>query len=231
MLDIGCGTGAHALAVAARVAPGEVSALDISEPLLTRARERAAIEGLPVTTTLADAQTAELPGGFDAATSRFGVMFFQDPAAAFANIAGAVRPGGRMLFAAWGPISLNPWWRLPIAIASERLGKPPPSVPNAPGPMGLADRDYALSQLRAAGLKGATVTPKTIALGRIGDAAFLAALSLRIGPAARIMRLLEGTSADAEAIQDGLAKAYSDYEDSDGLGIPATLNIIDVPLP
>ncbi len=227
VLDIGCGTGAHALAVADRVAPdGEVLALDVSEPFLKRAEERANAAKLPIKTMLADAQTARLPSTFDVATSRFGVMFFQDPAAAFTNIAKAIKPGGRLVFAAWAPVSINPWWRLPIAVASARLGALPPAPANAPGPMGLADDAFVKAELAKAGLEEATVTSRKIDLGTKSSAVKMAALAMKIGPASRVIHQLEGTEEDRTAIQEALTTAFSAYQDGEAFAMPATLNII-----
>ena len=232
VIDIGCGTGAHALAVAEAISPGgHVLATDISGPLLERAAERFTAAGAPVQTQLADAQVADFPGPFDAATSRFGVMFFENPAAAFANIARAIRPGGRMLFAAWGPVAVNPMWRLPAKIASEHLGSPPPVPPNAPGPMGLADIPYTERMLARAGFAEFSVTPTPVTLLPSGDAEAMAELSVRVGPASRVINHFQGTEADAQTIREALARALADYEDADGLAIPATLNIINVRLP
>ena len=229
VLDIGCGTGAHALAVVDALGPkGGVTALDISEPLLNRAIERFAAADAPVRAVLGDAQVVDLPKEFDLATSRFGVMFFADPAAAFANIAKAVRPGGRMVFAAWGPVSENPWWRLPLNIGKARLGSPEPMPPHAPGPMGLADVGYLEGQLVGAGLTRFAVTPTTIALGTMGGPAELAAQSIRIGPAARLIRLFDASPADAQAIEIDLTRAYEDYVDDGQFALPARLNIIDI---
>src|SRR5215470_17327500 len=118
VLDLGCGCGASSLALASRVGPsGRVLGLDVSEPMLARARERAA--GLAqVSFRHADVQTAALErGAFDAAFSRFGVMFFEDPQAAFRNVLGALRPGGRLVFVCWRPVAENPWVQVPMAAA------------------------------------------------------------------------------------------------------------------
>lgn len=235
VLDIGCGTGGHSFAAARRVgAGGEVMGFDISALLLQRASARAAAgpEGGNVRFRLGDAQSERFEAGaFDAATSRFGVMFFADPPAGFANIARAVRTGGRLAFGVWGPVAVNPLWRLPAAVASARLGSPPADQPNAPGPMGLADLTYLQGVLEAAGLAGIGTETVQIGLPHVGGAAGLAALSMRIGPAARIMRLQEGTSADAAAIEEGLRRAFEPYEDRGRLVIPATLHLIGGRLP
>jgi SAM-dependent methyltransferase len=227
VLDIGCGTGAHALAVAERTAPdGEVLALDISEPLLERTKERARAANLPIKTMHADAQVAMFPGTFDVVTSRFGVMFFEDPAAAFANMAKALKPGGRLVFAAWGPVSINPWWRLPTAVASARLGALPPTPNHAPGPMGLADEAYVKAELAKAGLEEASVASRKIDLGTKSNAVKMAALAMKIGPAARVIRLANGTESDRTAIEEALVGAFSAYQDGETFAMPASLNII-----
>ncbi len=235
VLDIGCGTGAHAIGAAGQVAPGgRVLALDISPPLLARAQDRVAtLDGVAKIDFLhADAQTVNFDAGtFDVAISRFGVMFFSDPAAAFANIARGLKPGGRMVFAAWGPVSVNPWWRLPGTVAKARLGEPPASQPNAPGPMGLADMTFVEGELRKAAIGGYSVEQVTVTLTHAGGAQAMAALSMRVGPAARLMRLFEGTVRDADAIEAELTGAYRSYEDADGFHMPATINLIQVQVP
>ena len=228
VLDIGCGTGGHALAVAGKVGQGgKVLAVDVSQPSLERVAERAAAAGAPVGTFYGDAQIAGLPGGFDVATSRFGVMFFADPGAALANIARALRPGGRMVFAAWAPVAVNPFWRVPAAVAAARLGRPEASAPNAPGPMGLSDVAFVEAQLARSGLAETSVRTETVVLGHVGGAAEMAAQCLRTGPAAHIARVFDATEADRAAIIADLTEALSDYEDSEGFRMPATLNIIE----
>ncbi len=113
VLEIGCGTGALTLPLAAAVGEqGRVVAVDISEPMLGAARQRVGERGLHnVTLFLGDAQVFALePGAFDLATSRMGVMFFADPAAAFRNIGGALKSAGRLVFACWGPLAENRHW-------------------------------------------------------------------------------------------------------------------------
>lgn len=226
VVDIGSGTGALTIAAAEAVGPGgAVLATDISPPLLARTAERT--RHLPqVTTFNADTQTADWPPPpADAAISRYGVMFFSDPTAAFANIARALRPGGRMAFAAWAPAAENPWWRLPHRIAAERLGAPPPVPPNTPGPMGLADADWALDHFRAAGLADAACETVTVPLIHDGGARGAADLALRVGPAARVLRLMGGREADRDAIRAALEAAFAPYETAGQARIPARVHL------
>ena len=127
VLEIGCGTGALTLPLAAAVGEhGRVVAVDISEPMLGAARQKVAERGLRnVTLHSGDAQVfAFEPAAFDLATSRMGVMFFADPAAAFRNIGGALKPGGRLVFACWGPLAENRHWLISYDVALRHLGPP-----------------------------------------------------------------------------------------------------------
>ncbi|TFG97014.1 MAG: class I SAM-dependent methyltransferase, partial [Myxococcales bacterium] len=114
VLDIGCGCGQTSVQLKERVGPkGSVLGVDISTPMLERARARAA--GLPnLRFTNADAQTHSFDERFDLAFSRFGVMFFADPVAAFANVHRALRPGGRVAVVCWQGIDRNPWLLVPL---------------------------------------------------------------------------------------------------------------------
>ncbi len=231
VLDVGCGTGALTLAAAHAVrAGGHVLATDISVPLLARTDNRAS--GLSQVSSLhADAQTTIWPRPpFDSAVSRFGVMFFADPAAAFANIARALRPGGRFVFAAWGPYAQNPWWMIPQRIASARLGRPPKISPHCPGPMGLSDMDWSLDQFQRGGIDGIQGERVDLTLIVPGSARDLAVFSTRVGPAARVIRLFEASEADKEAIIDSLTSAYQPFEQSSGVHIPAMINLFTATL-
>jgi SAM-dependent methyltransferase len=155
VLDVGCGNGATSRAAARRAAKGRVVGVDISEPMLARARERAVEEGVGnVEFVHADAQDHDFgaeSGMFDVMISRFGVMFFADPIAAFANLARALRPGGRVAFACWQSLFANQWVAVPGAALLPIVGPPDPPPPDAPGPFAFADRDRVQSILDAAG--------------------------------------------------------------------------------
>ena len=109
VLDIGCGCGATTLAAGRDATPGTATGIDLSAPMLDIARHRAdAADDATVSYLEADAQTHPFaPGAYDVAISRFGTMFFDDPVAAFANVAHGVRPGGRLCFATWQPLEAN----------------------------------------------------------------------------------------------------------------------------
>jgi len=153
VLDVGCGNGAVALAASALVAPGgSVMGLDISGPMLAYARRRAEqADTASVSFRKGDAQVYPLPpASFDAVVSRFGVMFFDDPVAAFANLGRALRPGGRIAFACWRDLSVNDWLMVPAGAALQFVPMPDLGQPGAPGPFSLAGPDRVHQVLRDA---------------------------------------------------------------------------------
>ena len=153
--DVGCGNGAVTIDAARRVGPnGRALGIDISTPMLDLARRRAKEAGVGnVEFIEADAQVHPFGGGsLDAIVSRFGVMFFDDPEAAFANFASALRPSGRITFACWQDLFQNQWMLIPGAAAAQHVGLPQ-MEPGAPGPFALADRDRVEHLLASAGFQ------------------------------------------------------------------------------
>ncbi|MEM5448609.1 MULTISPECIES: class I SAM-dependent methyltransferase [Paraburkholderia] len=194
VLDIGCGAGASSLALAARVgAGGQVLGVDISEPLIGRARALAQRD-TPALFLVADASSAELPeGAFDILFSRFGVMFFDNPIAAFAHMRRALRPGGRVAFVCWRGAAENDWVRLPMGALK---GIVPPSAlpdPEAPGPFSFGDRGRVARILTAAGFTDIAIAPfdASVPFGEGGtrDAAIDDAvkMTLEVGPLSRAL--------------------------------------------
>ncbi|WP_331727971.1 class I SAM-dependent methyltransferase [Streptomyces sp. NBC_00158] len=154
VLDIGCGAGATTRLAARAAERGRATGLDLSGPMLDRARTAAAEEGITnISFTHGDAQVHDLPrAAFDVAISRFGIMFFADPAAAFANIATALRPGGRVAFLSAAEPEGNDWLTALTAL-QDILPIGGFGAPGGPGMFSLADPDTATGLLRAAGLR------------------------------------------------------------------------------
>ena len=152
VLDVGCGNGLTTREAARLASAGSVTGVDLSARMLDQARRRAAADGLAnVSFVQADVQIADLgEARYDRVISRNGVMFFGDPVAAFANLARALKPGGRMVLLVWQPMSENPWFtafREAVAVGRE-LPMPPPE---GPGPFALGDPDRVRALLTAAG--------------------------------------------------------------------------------
>jgi SAM-dependent methyltransferase len=173
-LDVGCGFGTTALALAQAVGPGgHVMGIDISAPLLARARQRAAGAcATNVTFREADAQDATLPPAhFDLVLSRFAIMFFDDPVAAFRNLHLATARGGRLVFACWRPPEYNPWFTFPCAAIAPCI--PLPAPPSAlSGPFAFGDDRHVREVLASAGWVGITIDPfdADVVQGAGGDA-------------------------------------------------------------
>jgi SAM-dependent methyltransferase len=226
-LEIGCGTGATAMDLASRVGPdGHVLGVDIARPLLGKAKARTAQAGLGnVHYVLADAQIHIFkPGDFDLAVSRFGVMFFADPIAAFSNVAAALRAGGRIAFVSWASLEENPWFHIPRDAAIARLGEPEAAPANAPGPMAFQDTDYVSDILLRAGLSGVSAAVEVLPVTARGSLEEVSNFASNLGPVARIVKEKDGTPDDVAAIAREIAKSFGDYVVEGGLSVPATLN-------
>ncbi len=146
-----------------RVAPGgTVLGVDISEALRPGGRDALGAHAVDnAAIIVADAQSHAFdPGRFDVVFSRFGVMFFVDPVAAFANVATAMAPGGRLAFAAWGAFDANPWFHVPRTAAIARLGPSEPAAPREPGPFAFENLDRSDHHPEDAGLEAVEGAPR-----------------------------------------------------------------------
>jgi SAM-dependent methyltransferase len=152
VLDIGCGSGATSIALARLVGPtGHVTGLDVSRPMLDLARRRSAGMG-NLDWLLADAAAHDFaPRSTDLLFSRFGVMFFGEPVAAFANLRRTLRPGGRLVFACWRPLNENPWMALPLQVVQTLVPPLPRPGANDPGPFAFGDPERVTHILTTAG--------------------------------------------------------------------------------
>lgn len=226
IVDIGCGTGATTRAFAELVgSDGFLSAIDISQPLLDHARSREAEIKTKTEYRLIDAQSGSLDSApFDAAISRFGVMFFADPVAALANIRTWLKPSGRLVVAAWAAMDGNPWFECPRDGAVAQLGPPDPSDPNGPGPLGFQNIEHVADALGRAGFTNIEAECVTATFRHPGPIEKVAALAANIGPAARIIKKYGGGPADIDAIGAHVMRSFRQFDTPEGLRIPARLN-------
>jgi SAM-dependent methyltransferase len=194
VLDVGCGAGASSLDLAGRVgAGGHVLGVDISEPLIGRARALTP-QDVPAVFKVADASSIALPkGAFDILYSRFGVMFFDDPTAAFAHMRHALKPGGRVAFVCWRGMGENDWARLPMGAMKDILPPVTPPDPQAPGPFSFGDPGHVEHILTAAGFTDVALAPFDASIpfgkGETRDAALDDAvkMTLEVGPLSRAL--------------------------------------------
>ena len=210
IVDVGCGCGAVSIALAQKVGPtGHVLGIDISAPMLARARQLAP-PGLPIDFVLADATVYPFdPASCDLLISRFGVMFFAEPARSFANMRRALRPSGRLAFACWRDPRENPFFMAPLQAVYKHAPRLPQFGPEDPGPFSFASETRVRRILGEAGFHGVALEPCAlsldIAVGRGLDAAVTAALE--IGPAARALaeQPPEVVAAATDSIRQALA--------------------------
>jgi len=205
VLDVGCGCGDTTLALARRGA--RLTGVDVSQPMLTRARERARQARLDIEFLLADAAQARFAQPHDALVSRFGVMFFADPVAAFANLRRGLRDNGRLCFACWQMPQLNPWIAVPLAAARPLLPPQPSIDPRAPGPFAFAEAAYVESILAGAGFSDIRIDPLHADLALGSDVADAVEMVCKVGPLSRTMASLEreARSPIVAAVSEALA--------------------------
>jgi SAM-dependent methyltransferase len=229
VVDVGCGCGDTSLELGRRVtASGSVLGVDISAPMLGRARERAKAEGLAhVHFAAADAQTHRFPpASADRIFSRFGVMFFAEPPGAFANLRATLRPDGRLGFVCWQPVTENHWMLVPVMAAAQIVALPPPPPPDAPGPFQLGDKDKLAGVLSAAGFRDVAIesfAPK-IVVGGGRDLDQTVAFVLQLGPVGAVLR--QQPDADMARVSAAVREAIAPYETPEGVAMPSATWIV-----
>jgi len=220
VLDIGCGCGTTTLTFALEVRPeGSVAGIDISAPMLAVARARAAASHADIMFALSDAATHDFQPVFDLVVSRFGVMFFADPVAAFANIRRALVPGGRLAFVCWRSAAENLWASLPMAAARELLPPQEPVDPQAPGPFAFADAAHVEAILGGAGFGD-------IAIGKFDGHFHMGPTPQDAGDAALAIGPLSRAAADLDEetrtrIRAVVAEAMTPFATAEGVLAPA----------
>ena len=215
------------MALAQQVAPdGRVLGVDVSAPLLERARQQASA-GLPVEFALADATVYPFaPRAADLLFSRFGVMFFADPAQSFANMRGGLRAGARAVFACWRPPRDNPWLMLPLQAAYRHVPRLPEAGPEDPGLFSFASEPRVRGILERAGFGAIALEPVDLSFdlaeGHGLDRAV--ELSVGIGPASRA---LDGQPAALRvAAAASIRAALAPYQRDSRVPLPGAIWIV-----
>ncbi len=226
VLDIGCGTGASVANAAQLVGPeGHVTGADISPTLLALAEER--LSGFSNTSLLeADAQSAALPGPFDAMISRFGVMFFNDTASAFSNIASYLRPDAPLTMAAWADVAQNPYFMTAAGAAKAVLGDMPKTDRSLPGPFAFEKPERVQRDFAAAGLTDVHIDTRNIPLTPPVDADALADLLMQIGPAGSAATKMGASTEQVADIRAELVARFTPLLAENDGAIPALIHII-----
>jgi len=216
VLDVGCGTGSTMRALAERGMT--CTGVDPSGPMLAAARARMEQAGAAAHFIQADAGTYMFaPGEFDALVSRFGVMFFADPVAGFANLRGATRPGGCLRFAAWRGTAENPFQVTAEEAARPLLPELPPRKPDEPGQFALADRDRVFSILKDSGWAAIEIEPVDVVcrFARTELETYIAVM----GPVGRALQ--QADDATRARVMDRVRPAFDAFVDGEDVAFTA----------
>lgn len=221
VVDVGCGAGPTSLRLAELVGPkGRVQGVDIAPQLIALANARAA-EHANLSFQTLDAQTGMAEDApFDRLFSRFGVMFFADSVAAFRNMRGWLKPGGRVDFAAWGPPKANPWFARNGAILQKHFDMPKPD-PTCPGPMRFADIEATTAMLQSAGFADVachvhdTTQPIGDASGSVEVAVNFAMKSGQVGTLAE-----QHPHVSLDAVRKDFTTLAEEFHTPDGVRVP-----------
>jgi len=227
VLDIGCGAGATTVAAARAVSPGgRVLGVDISEPMLVYARRNAPGD-LPIDFVLADASVHGFePLSFDLLISRFGVMFFADPVASFANLRRALKSQARMVFTCWREPRANPWMMVPLQAVYQHVAKMAPVGPEDPGPFAFAQQERVEHILKDAGFTAVTVERTEVIMDlAIGEGLEIGVeRALQVGPASLA---IEGQSAELrEAARNTVREALRPFVCGQSVAMPGSMWLV-----
>ena len=216
-IDVGCGPGTTTAALAASVGPeGHVLGVDISRVLIDAAATRRLSNA---TFLVADAGTHSFdPASADLVFSRFGVMFFGDPVAAFANLRRALKPSGRLAFVCWRSAKENPWSLAPVKAAAPFLPPLPRPGPEEPGQFAFGDRARVERILTGAGFAGLAIEPLDVEIWMGRDPADVVANAGRFGPLAR--PLAEADPAAAAQAKAAIVEAMAPHATKEGVSLP-----------
>ncbi|TDG11408.1 class I SAM-dependent methyltransferase [Seongchinamella unica] len=232
VLDIGCGCADTSLALLHSTGPaGRVLGVDISGPMLEVAQSK--VQTLPdnirraITFQQTDASIHNFEeSAFDVMFSRFGVMFFADPAGAFANIRRALKPGGRLAFICWAPVAGNEWITVPMSAALQHLPKPEPMPPNAPGPFGLSDPEFVDRALSLAGYSNISIASyqPTMRFGHGMESERIGDFFIEAGPVSRLLK--DAPPELVETTRSAIREAVMPYYDGETVNLAASCWIV-----
>jgi ubiquinone/menaquinone biosynthesis C-methylase UbiE len=227
VIDIGCGCGGTTVEIAKLVGPtGHVTGADVSAPILAVAAER--LTGFSnAETVLADAATYDFPpGAADLLFSRFGVMFFGDPPAAFANMKKALKPSGRVVFACWRPPNENPWMVAPLEATYKHVPPLPQLEPDDPGPFSFGKQERVTRILTEAGFNAPDFESIDLTFDLAGGQGLDSAVAcaLELGPSARA---LDGQPPDVrDAVAVSMTEFLSRFSQGDSVKMQAGIWIV-----
>ena len=224
VLDIGCGCGHTTLNIAKRIGPsGNVTGLDISEPMLKRAKESAVEMSISNTSfKCVDVQTEDLGDQiYSAAFSRFGVMFFEDSIAAFKNINKSLISGGYLSFVCWQSPAVNPWQSLFIQEVKKFLDLPSPP-PRSPGPFAFMESEYVSSILEESKFQDITIEGHEAEVNMFSGRSLSDSVKDYISINPVVTQMLKESSENqvAEIVNSGI-EAFSPYYSEKGLIFPS----------
>jgi len=236
VLDIGCGFGDSTQELARMVGPeGSALGVDVSEPFVEASIKEASEAGIANVEFLAgDVQVMDLPGPFDYAFSRMGVMFFANPVAALRNVREALAPGGRLCAVVWRHKLDNPWVERAEQVTERYLEEPEETdEPRCgPGPFSMANADTVSHQLLIAGFENPTFTRLDLPLKLGNDLDRAVAMNMALGPAAELIRL---AADEAEKIRPRLEReireVLADFQEPDGVFGPASTWVVSATAP
>jgi len=226
--DVGCGGGGTALEILRHAPPGSVvHGFDISSDLIELARARSESAGPSIAFEVANmATTPAPPERYDRLVSRFGVMFFDDPPAAFRNLAGWLAPGGRFAFAVWGPLAENPWMSVVREVVAGIVELPPPK-PDAPGPFRYADAGRPVALLQAAGCVDLQVEEWRGVLPIGGGLAAEEAANFALSAFSSFGELLAAAGGDAyRNARQSLTERFSVHEKEGAVQMDASVHLV-----
>ena len=224
VLDIGCGCGHTTLNIAKRISPdGQVTGLDISEPMLKRAKESANEMSISnASFNCVDVQTDDIGEEvYSAAFSRFGVMFFEDPVAAFCNINKSLITGASLSFVCWQSPALNPWQSLFIEAVKKYVDLPSPP-PRSPSPFAFMESEYVSSILEESNFQNIMIEGHEAEVNMFSGRSLSDSVKdyISINPVVSGM-LKDSTEQEKTEIINSAIEAFSPYYSAKGLMFPS----------